>query len=75
MVLHVAVTVAVLVAIVGWMAGRFDQESTRHTLLEQALEESESLLHGLIENSSDAICICDSRARVLRLNSAAGTRR
>ncbi|MFN0168861.1 MAG: PAS domain-containing protein [Bryobacteraceae bacterium] len=70
-VLHVAVTVAVLVAIVGWMAGRFDQESTRHTLLEQALEESESLLHGLIENSSDPICICDSRARVLRLNSSA----
>ncbi len=71
LVLHVAITVAVMVAAVAWMAGRFDQQSTRHTLLEQALEESESLLQGLIENSSDPICICDSRARVLRLNSAA----
>lgn len=71
LVLHVALTVAVMVAAVGWMAGRFDQESTRHTRLERALEESESLLHAMIEGSSDPICICDSRARVQRLNAAA----
>jgi PAS domain S-box-containing protein len=58
---------------VAWEQARLLEEAKERRRLEEALYASRQLFESVVQSSSDAIVVADSRGRILRCNAAAGT--